>query len=110
MTDNTITTASNSEVVKRFGLSLIMRRAWFNFKFVTGCKARGFANCLRDSWSSFRVQINDERRRSAQKAELAAGYKGDIHSRSPLNPHRSARFPEWGSKRNGEWVTSVCGR
>lgn len=110
MTDNTITPASNSEVKARFGLSHIMRKAWFAFKFVTGAKAKGFGNALKDAWASLRAQINRERQEAARKAERAASFTGDRNTRSPLNPHKPARFPEWGKSRNREWAGTVAGR
>ena len=83
--------ATNKDVIERFGLRLIMRRAWFSHKYEPYFRALPFSEALRCSWASFRNQIDNEREKNARKAKEILEFKGDPNVYSPLNPYKKKK-------------------
>jgi len=104
MTNNTIQTVSNADVVAKKGRAAIMRQAWFLFKFVG---VSSFSKALSKAWANLRAAVALDRKlapvtmalkaehakidasnanRAARKEAAKAVYTGDRASRSPLNP------------------------
>ncbi|MEE9271703.1 MAG: hypothetical protein V3U57_00270 [Robiginitomaculum sp.] len=111
MTNTDFIPASNADVIRRFGRRFIMGRAWFSFKHYRGFSApKNFAEALRSAWRSFRCQIDRERQETVRVTKLKTAYTGDRNSRSPLNPYRKSRFPEWGKHGNREYYVTIAGR
>jgi len=109
MNDTTFSQASNSDVLKRFGLKMIMGRAWTSFKHMRGYMApKNFAEALRKAWSSLRAQINREREAAVQLEAHKARYTGLRDSLSPLNPHRAPKGGAWG-KGSSRYLNTVMG-
>ena len=102
---------SNNDVLIRYGASHIMRKAWFNFKNVRGYMApKNFADALRSSWHSLRLQIARELEAAEKLANAAKRYKGPRGEYSPLNPHMNGRFMGRGARGNCEYVSVAAGR
>lgn len=104
MTNTTIQTVSNADVVAIKGRAAIMRQAWFLLKSVG---VTSFSKALCKAWANLRAAIALDRKLApvtvAVKAKQAktdkhnatraallesrqASYTGDRSSRSPLNP------------------------
>ena len=68
--NTTQTNATNSDVLKKYGLSAIMLRAWRSFKTAAmGLAPISFSEALRMSWEGFRIAID---RIAADEAKLKA--------------------------------------
>lgn len=75
MTNTKNTTASNSEVLKRFGPRMIMLRAHGIYK-IGQHGVKTFGDALRAAWHSFRAQINRELQAAERHAANAVRFGG----------------------------------
>lgn len=109
------TTASNSAVVNKIGCARVMRRAWDAFRTMNTCST--FSKALSYAWASFRKELNRRptiaeilARIEKVNAEIDKMEAAERNVRSPLNPHKPARFPNWGVSGNAETITTMAGR
>lgn len=110
MNNTTLTPASNSEVLKRFGRRMIMCRAhgiWARKQFEYQIET--FADALRSAWKSFRSQINRERESAAKRDKIAAQFqKYGLSKDSALRKRHRPGVHGYG-RGTDRWLTTVIG-
>ena len=107
---NTIPTATNSDVLKKYGRAAIMIRAWRSLK---GSKYMptplSFADALRQAWEGFRVAIDriaaDNAKRAARMTDMRS--KGGLLGRIANNPTQTK--DAWG-RNSSRYLNTVMGR
>ena len=107
---NTIPTATNSDVVKRYGRAAIMVRAWRTYKAgITFRRPVSFADALRQAWAGFRVAIDriaaDNAKRAARMTDMRS--KVGLLGRIANNP--TPTKDAWG-RNSSRYLNTVMGR
>ena len=103
-------TATNSDVLKKYGLSAIMLRAWRSFKGSKYMpKPLRFSEALRMAWEGFRVAIDriaaDNAKRAARMTDMRS--KGGLLGRIANNP--TPTKDAWG-RNSSRYLNTVMGR
>ena len=107
---NTIPTATNSDVLKKYGRAAVMIRAWRSFKTAAMALAPiSFSEALRMSWEGFRVAID---RIAADEAKVKAHMDsmrsmGGLCGRIANNPTPAGEA--WG-RNSSRYLNTVMGR
>ena len=107
---NTIPTATNSDVLKKYGRAAIMIRAWRSFKGSKYMpKPLSFSEALRMAWEGFRVAIDriaaDNAKRAARMTAMRS--KGGLLGRIANNP--TPTKDAWG-RNSSRYLNTVMGR
>ena len=103
-------TATNSDVLKKYGRAAIMVSAWRTFKsgIIFLCPV-SFAEALRQAWEGFRVAIDriaaDNARRAARMTAMRS--KGGLLGRIANNP--TPTKDAWG-RNSSRYLNTVMGR
>ena len=109
---NMIPTATNSDVLKKYGRAAIMVRAWRTFKsgIIFLCPV-SFADALRQAWEGFRVAIDriasDKATQDANIARAAKAHPNSLLARIANNPTQTK--DAWG-RNSSRYLNTVMGR
>lgn len=105
-------TATNSDVLKKYGRAAIMVRAWRSFKSSRYMPSPlSFAEALRKAWEGFRIAIDRiAADKATQAANMANARRANSHSllkRIANNPTRTE--DAWG-RNSSRYLNTVMGR
>ena len=109
---NTIPTATNSDVLKKYGRAAIMVRAWRTFKsgIIFLCPA-SFSEALRQAWEGFRIAIDriaaDDAKKAAHMASARRAHPNSLLNRIANNPTQTK--DAWG-RNSSRYLNTVMGR
>ena len=105
-------TATNSDVLKKYGRAAIMVRAWRTFKsgVIFLCPV-SFAEALREAWAGFRIAIDriaaDNATQAANMARAAKAHPNSLLARIANNP--TPTKDAWG-RNSSRYLNTVMGR
>ena len=105
-------TATNSDVLKKYGRAAIMLRAWRSFKGSKYMpKPLSFSEALRMAWEGFRIAIDriaaDKARHAAIMASARRAHPNSLLARIANNP--TPTKDAWG-RNSSRYLNTVMGR
>lgn len=110
---NTITPASNADVLSKYGRATIMKSAWRTFKTAAiVLRPVTFSDALRSAWADFRAAID---RAASRAAKTSAFYNANKNKSGLLGrvAHAAKNPPSdrdaWG-RNSSRYLNTVMGR